>query len=413
METEPPVLRTHLERMRDRIDWQRTAIVGGGAWLLGYVLSFVLVTVSGADGNGSGTADVATWAYVEGMGGLYEASTPWGDSSAIQLVYGTIDSNFWGVGAFLHYVAPAVVLIAAGYVLAGDYADWTDRPTLGDRFGAWVGGVSLVVVFGGLTFLAAYVMSPDGTSPEGLPLLLAAVVYPVVFAGIGAARRVGLSLASLRTLGVGLAGFVAAIALWNFVEDPIGAAGLGDLSGADEFLPYLGNFLVDHGVHVTPGQQAYATPDWVSGIQTDPGVVGSGVAWLVLLGPALTAAALIYREEITDPILGVGRGAQTAAGYLLGVTVLTLAVLGQRMNFLYDELYGTDTEEAVREELIQQANLMFGAILPDVVLVAGVLLAVTAGAIGGAAGAVVAARQQTDTAAVESTSASGAPQQAE
>lgn len=407
-------LRPSLDRIRDRIDWQRTAIIGGGAWLAGYVLSFVIVAISGADRDGSGTADVATWAYVEGMGGLYEISLPRGDSTtATQLTYGTMDSNFWGAGVFLHYLVPVVVLLVAGYVLAGEYADESRLSTPGGRFEAWVGGVSLVAVFGALTFLAAYVMSPDGATPDVLRLLLAAVVSPVVFAGIGAARRVGIGVVSLRSAGAGLVGFLAAIALWNFVEDPIGVVGLGDLSGADEFLPYLGNVLVDHGVAITPGQQDYLVDGSGSSLRYDPGVVGpSGIALVVLLGPAIVAGLFVYRDSVTDPIRGLGIGARTAAGYLLGVALLTIAVLAQRMNFLYNELYGTDTEEAVREELIHEANLMFGAILPQVLLVAGVSLAVTAAGIGGAVGAKVAASQQ-EPAPADATAASGAPQQAE
>ncbi|GAB3690697.1 hypothetical protein GCM10028857_27330 [Salinarchaeum chitinilyticum] len=400
--------------MRDRIDWQRTAAIGGGAWLVGYVLSFVIVAISGADRDGSGTTDVATWAYVEGMGGLYEISLPMGGSTtATQLTYGSMRSNFWGAGVFLHYLVPAVVLVVAGYVLAGEYATDARRSTPGGRFEAWVGGVSLVVVFGALTFLAAYVMSPSGASPDVLRLLIAAIVYPVVFAGIGAARRVGIDVLSLRAAGVGLLGFLAMIALWNFVEDPIGAAGLTDLSGADEYLPYLGKLFVDLGVAITPGQQSYLLDYSPSGTSTDPGVVGpGGIALVLLLGPAVAAGVLVYRESVTDPIRGLGAGARTAAGYLLGVALLTIAVLAQRMNFLYNELYGTGTEEAVREELIHDANVMFGAILPQVLLVAGVLLAAFAAGIGGAVGAKVAASQQ-ESAPAESAAASGAPQQAE
>lgn len=415
MEPANDALRPHLERMRDRIDWKRAAIYGGGAWLVGYVLSYVIVAISGASRDGSNTTDVATWIYVEAMGGLYEISIPLGsgNTTATLLTYGTMDSNVWGAGVFLHYVVPAVVLIVAGYALAGEYVDEARFSTPGERFEAWVGGVSLALVFGALTFLAAYVMSPSGATPDALRLLIAAVVYPAVFAGIGAARQVGIGIVSLRSAGAGLLGFLGTVLLWNFVEDPIGAAGLGDLSGADEFLPYLGNLFVDLGVAITPGQQNYLFEYSPGGTSTDPGVVGpGGIALVLLLGPAIVAGVFVYRDSITDPIRGLGSGARTVAGYLLGVALLTIAVLGQRMNFLYNELYGTGSEEAVREELIHDANVMFGAILPQVLLVAGVLLAVVAAGVGGAVAAKIAASQQEPSPA-ESATASGAPQQAE
>jgi|GEM_PF-6281640 len=422
--------------LTDGIDWRETGIAGAGAWLVGLLASFVLVTVADLETGDQETLDVAVQAYVEGLGGAYEVSDT--GISVIRAVYGAESSNFWGLGAFLHYLVPAVVFVLAGYVLAGRYAEDVDLETARGRLQAWVGGVSLVAVAAVLTVVGAYAFTPPEADPHFLRLLLAAVVSPTVLAGVGAARRVGFGIRSLRGFGAGLGAIVLAFLLWEFVEESVGGAvGYGDPSGADEYLPYVGEFLADHGVTITPGAAPWREQTIFGGglgstvggggsVPASAYAGGPDPAFVLFLGPAILAGALVYRAGIEDPIAAVGEGARVAFGYFVGVFVLALAVLGQRMNSRYDDLYGSGSEEAVRDQLIQEANMMFGGILPENLLVAGVLWPVVFAALGGVVGAKVLEVRAGSTAPAEGhagtepegtsdgdSSASGAPQSAE
>jgi hypothetical protein len=309
----------------------------------------------------------------------------------LQLVYGTMDSKFWGLGVFLHYLLPALALGIAAYLLAKTALAERDGQSFEHRFEAWLIGVTAAAVFGALTLVGAYAFSPDGMSPDGFRLLIAVLVYPSVVGGIGAARGVGFSISSLRTTGAGVGAFVLALFAWQFLTEPFdGNVSMGDLSGGDQWLPYLGTFLADHGAYVTPGQSDFLTDGTIS---RDLGMVGSTAPELfVLLGPLLAAVALVYYDDVHDPLLAAAQGARIAVGYFVVVALVTLAVLGQRMNYLYDELYGTGAEDQVREQLFQHANNMFGAVFPQTLLIVGVLTPVLLGTIGG----VLSAKVQTE-----------------
>lgn len=392
----------------ENADWKRSATYGGGAWLAALVASFLVLTLADPNIDGGETLDAAVWATFEASGGHFDNS---GNSWLIQTVYGTMDSKFWGVGAFLHYVIPALSLGVGTYLLASTALDERDGRSFEDRFEAWLVGITGAAVFGALTLVAVYAFSPSGTSPDGFRLLFAVLLYPLAIGGIGAARGVGFSIASLRAAGAGVGSFVLALFAWKFLTEPFGGnVDFGDLSGADQWLPFLGTFIADHGAYVTPGQSDFlgnagssgsSIPSGSSSILSggsslppaDMGMVGStGPELFVLLGPLLVAAGLVYYDDVHDPLVAAGHGARVAIGYFAVTAVLTIAVLGQRMNYLYDELYGSGSEEAVREQLFQQANLMFGAVLPQLLLVVGVLTPVLLGAIGG----VLSAKVQTE-----------------
>lgn len=372
----------------ENADWKRSATYGGGAWLAAVVASFLVLTIAGpkiADGE---TLDAAVWATFEATGGHFDESL---DQWWIQSIYGTMDSKFWGIGAFLHYVVPALALGVGTFLLASEAFDDREGSSFEDRFEAWLIGITGAAVFGALTLVAVYVFSPSGVSPDGFRLLFAVLLYPLAIGGIGAARGVGFSITSLRATGAGVGSFVLALFAWKFLTEPFdGNVDFGDLSGADQWLPFLGKFIADHGAYITPGQSDFATGGMVS---QDVGMIGStGPELFVLLGPLLVAAGLVYYDDVHDPLAAAGHGARVAVGYFAVTAVLTIAVLGQRMNYLYDEMYGSGSEEAVREQLFQHANEMFGAVLPQVLLVVGVLTPVLLGTIGG----VLSAKVQTE-----------------
>lgn len=393
----------------DHVDRKQTGVYGGGAWLAGIVLIYVIATVAGiTDTDRAPTTDTLEFAVVllyEGMGGLveFDASGPAAlDTRGLSLgsfAYTLLDSRFFGLGIFLHYLVPIVVLVVAGYLLAGEYLESPADASFEDRFDAWLGGVAGGALFGGLVLLTVFLFGPDGTSLENNRLLLAVVVHPVVFSGIGAARQVGFGITSLRETLAGIGTFALGFGLWSVLADPIGDRGIGDLGGAADHLSFFGLFLADHGVPLTPGrlleleESGFGQPQYLVGLDA---VYGSASpAFALLLAPAIAAATLVYREETTDAIRAAGTGARLAAGYFLAVFLIALAVFGSRTNDLYDALYGTGTEQEVRNQLVAEANLMFGAYLPDAALVGGVLWIALFGAVGGVAGAKAVESQQT------------------
>lgn len=397
----------------DHVDWKQSAIYGGGAWLAGLIASYAIVTVAGigdAERAPAGTLDLAVTAYYHGMGGLLRAppglDNPFIDfrgPSAMTFVYGLLESRFYGAAIWLHYLVPAIALIVVGYVVAGTYEAGGDGYEA--RLDAWIGGVSAGAVFGGLTLLAVLLFQPDEFELVLSRLLLAVVGAPVVFAGIGAARQVGFGVASIRGFAGGLGALLLGFVLWYVLGSSFVAglpSGQGAPSGADRYLPMLGEFLAQHGVFVETGLLESLLPSNLDAL------LGSPTPGLfVALGPLAVGAAIAYRSEETDPRRAAGRGARIALGYLVAVFLLGTAVLGHRMTTYYDSVYGTGTEEEVRRMLFAEANHLFGGLLPDVTLAAGLLWPAVLGAAGGAIGAKVVESQlgdESDAGAGESTS---------
>lgn len=390
----------------DHVDWQESSLYGAGTWVGALLASYAIVVVAGVTADAAGgTLDLAYWALYESMGGFAGVEVPslfGGDApprSITSFAYGTLGSRFYGLGIVAHYLVPPVALAIGGHVAAGRYLEEAGAGDDGATLDAWIAGVSIAAAFGILTLLGRLVFEPSGgVELPGIRLLLAAVAYPVVFAGVGAARRVGYGVATLRGFLGGVGAFALAFVLWYLLEDPLGPTSMGDLGGAAERLPVFGFFLAEHGVYLAIG----------SFLGTDATVGSPSPNAVVLAGPLLVAAGLAYRAEITDPLRAAAQGARIAVGYAVGVLLLTLAVLGNYMNQFYDRVYGTGTTQEVRNTLFAEANEIFGGMLPDVVVVAGVLWAVVVGAAGGAIGAKVVASQRDESAGADTEAADAA-----
>lgn len=386
----------------EHVDWQESAIYGGGAWVVGLIASYLLVTVAGlADRVEGGTLDLAVTTYYHGMGGLLRLpeGTPsvagiGRGPSAMTAIYTTLESRFYGLGIWLHYLVPAVALLVVGHVVAGKYAEGA-----GDfdaRLDAWLGGVSAGAVFGGLTLVSVFLFAPDGFDLEASRLLLAVVVYPILLAGVGAARRVGFGVTSLRGFAAGVGAFFLSLGLWYVLGDSVLEAFEETPDGADLYLPMLGEFLATHGTFVRTGFFPDSLEMAFGGSETVQLFGSASPGLFVVVGPLAAGAALAYRSETTDVRRAAGRGARIAFGYLLAVFLLGAAVFGHWMTKYYDAEYGTGTTQEVREDLFAEANYVFGGLLPDVTLVAGLLWPAVFAAVGGVVGAKIVESQQAD-----------------
>jgi len=380
----------------DHVDWRESAIYGGGAWLAGLIASYAIATIAGVtDRSGADALDLAVTMYYHAMGGLLAVPENAGGffsavrgPSAMTASYGVLESRFYGLAIWLHYLVPAIALLVAGYVLAGKYADGADDYDA--RLDAWLGGVSAGAVFGGLTLVSVLLFRLDGPDLEAVRLLLAVVAYPALLAGVGAARQVGFGVASLRGFVAGVGALVLSFGLWNVLGDSVIETLLEDPpSGADLYLPMLGEFLATHGTYVKTGFIPETLTMAIS--QSDPvrlfGSVSPGL--FALAGPLLLGAAVVYRSGTTDLRRAAGEGARIGFGYLVGVFLLGAAVFGHWMTKYYDAEYGTGTEAEVREAIFAEANYVFGGLLPDVALVGGLLWPAVFGTLGGIVGAKV------------------------
>lgn len=351
----------------DHVDWNQSVIVGAIAWVAGLVLTYAVVAVADVDAGGEleaeSTFDLSVWLYHEAIGGAFDIGVEL--ETLVAAHYYLLESNVWGLAVVAHYLIPAVVLAAAGYVLAGQYTrgeTGTARdPT---TLQIVVGGTSAAVGFAAAAILSMLLFGDGPISYDSDVMLLVSVVYPLIFAALGAGLRSRIRTVTVDGLAGGIGAVAAAMGLWYVLGDGFdgieGADGFSDLSGTTEHLEFVAEFFV------TAHAMEYG--------ETVP-------EWYVVVGIAAVSGALVYRSRTSDWVVGAGRGARIAVGYALVAAVVILGTAGSQMNDLL-EYDGVE-----REFLIQQANYLFGTISPRFVVIGGILWAAAFGAIGGALGA--------------------------
>lgn len=172
------------------------ALVGIGAYLAGYVLTYLLVIVDGVESQG----DIETWKAVgwvfynaqnvdltfvgsAGSASVTENFRLFEDGSGV----GNLGST---VPEIVYYLVPVVVLLGAGYV-AYQRADTADLPTAQvAAIGATsVVGYLVLVILGRFLFEAtgSFLGADLAIAPDlGTAVVLAGIVYPLVLGALGA-----------------------------------------------------------------------------------------------------------------------------------------------------------------------------------------------------------------------------------
>ncbi len=353
------------------IVWPESLIAGIGAWLVGFLLTAVpLWWFDFGDGTDESILDISIWVYIESVGGSINgdtlAVTIGGVSSLASptpatdgIAYGTLESNAFGLGAVLHGFVPMLVLIIAGYILAGRQikAGTTERPLQ-----SVLAGGSLAVWFTLTLFLAAVVSSSGEFSVNLLETLVVTLLYTGVLASIGATIRSRTGLTSVWGLLAGIGAFAVGLLAWRFIDNPFenrpSVDGITDLEGLLEYTRLLTGFVSEHGVGADE-----ILPTWFAAVVP------------LLFGGLL---ALAYRRR--DPVVGFGEGARLGTTYALVVFVAVVANIGAQAQE-YEEQGGgwSDGQIEFVNQLIASA--------PRDILFAGIVYPVVFAAIGGAIGA--------------------------
>lgn len=165
------------------------AVAGVAAWLLGYVFTYLLVSTdlreSGlnqfaqAFGNGDATYELVGWVFF---------NSHFADTLIDVGFFGTSTTNFvGGEDGFtaLLYVIPPALILASGLAI-GRYQGVTDINDGAIAGALVVPGYLILSVIG--TFLFRVEAAGGSGQPDLLPaILLAGLVYPVVFGAIGGA----------------------------------------------------------------------------------------------------------------------------------------------------------------------------------------------------------------------------------
>ena len=360
----------------EHVDWKQAGVFGAGAWIGGLVLSYVLVTVSGLMDEAfttESTFDVAVWAFYDSLQGVFED-----DLSILTVGYEQIDTRFWVAGIFVHYVLPAILLIVAGYILAGRYRSGAvEGPPRTDSSDVLVGGASLGVVFGALTVVAMTLFADDPFTVDFLHLVVVGFAYPVVFAGIGASMHTSIRgvFSGMGFLG-GIAAFVLGFGLWYVIDD---AEEFADPDGLSENLMFAWSYYFE--------THAFEYDQFIP-------------EWYVVLALAAVGAGLVYRADITDRLAGARRGARIGTGYALVAAIVAIVASVVTIEEAVDA--GADDWDI----LYDSANAILSAIPPTIV--AAIVWAGVFGAVGGAIGAAIVESQRED----ESSGSREPPEQA-
>ena len=369
---------TRIERFRQVVVWPESVIIGVSTWLVGFLLTVIPLWWFdfGSDLNVS-TVDLGVWVYVESVGGSVGIG---GDADGEVLVatesaYTTLSSNAFGLGPAVHTLLPALVLVIAGYLLAGRHikAGTTGRP-----LEVILAGGSLAVWFTLTLFVAAVVTSGDVFSVDLGETLVTTLLYTAVFASIGATVRSRTGLTSAWGLLAGIGAFAVGLVFWYLLEDPFGefpgVDGFSDLDGVFGYTQFLLSFVREHGV-----EAGEIVP-----------------TWFVVVVPLVFGAVLAYVYERSDPVVGFGEGARLGAAYAALVFVVVVGQIGAQAREL------EQTFDAWPEAEVETVNL-FVASAPREIFLGGIVYPVVFAAVGGAVGALVYGLQNADRSVRQST----------
>ncbi|WP_246984356.1 hypothetical protein [Halorientalis marina] len=170
------------------------ALVGAGAYVTGYVLTFLLTVVDGVETSGSvSTWKAVGWVFYAAHNARIEATAS-SDLGSRSETVDLFEQGVSGLGStvpqFVYFLVPVVVLLGAGYV-AYQRADTSRLET--PQVAAV--GATLVTGYIVLGLLGAFLFEASGdilgaelaVGPElATAVVIAGLVYPLVLGAVGA-----------------------------------------------------------------------------------------------------------------------------------------------------------------------------------------------------------------------------------
>jgi len=169
------------------------ALVGAGAYVVGYVLTFVLTVVDGVESGSVDSWKAVGWVFYGGhnVDIQQSISSDQGSASRTVDIFGQGVSELGStVPQVVYLLVPVVALLGAGYVAYGRADGGRLETTAVAAVGATVAVGYLV-----LAVLGAFLFEESGgafgvdasIAPElGTAVVLAGIVYPVVLGAVGA-----------------------------------------------------------------------------------------------------------------------------------------------------------------------------------------------------------------------------------
>ncbi|WP_255149072.1 hypothetical protein [Halorarius halobius] len=155
------------------------AVAGVAAWVLTYLFTYVLTSSDIENSFLAQFSDIPTWKIVGWV--FYNAHLATTNFD-VGFVSGTTNT-IGGDGGFtpLLYVVPPVLLFIAGLAV-GRYSGATD-----DTVRTAVAGATPVIGYGVLSVVCVFLFATENVTPDPITgILLAGVLYPVLFGALGA-----------------------------------------------------------------------------------------------------------------------------------------------------------------------------------------------------------------------------------
>ena len=324
-----------------RINLRDSLRYGGGAWVIGFVLTYVLVTVSGvfeqANWDPASKTEVVTAVFLSSYGTPLVV-----DETSIRIIpdIAFMDSSVVESGALVVAVlVPATVLYAAGKKIAEEYD--SDRSSVASV--PLLSGASLAIGFGIATFAATVVFEVPGTSYTQRGLIFGGVLFPTVFGTLGAIRQTGRSISSLRGIAYGTGSFAIAGFAWYalaemtpFLESRKPVSDIFDLSEPREWVTLFDTFIESqlYG-HKSEFSVLYleevgeTSHRWLSGMPIEVTHRWIPIAILVCAGFLVVSN---HTDGPIDELEGALRGGSVVAGYALCVVAVFVTLLAMQIH---------------------------------------------------------------------------------
>lgn len=196
------------------IDWLASVKYGAGAWVGGYLALLVSMEALGVVETLGKTSTPAAVAFVLFSGSLGAGKEELRRGFAVNMVssitYG--EGIIYPAADVVGFLVPLVMLLLAGWAMAGKYTDH-DRHTALLAGASVAGGYAVLIVLTYVIFLV-----PEWRmwySPFGL--VVAGVVYPAVFGSLGGAVRTGPQLKLTPKEKYGAGAFLVGLTAWAVI----------------------------------------------------------------------------------------------------------------------------------------------------------------------------------------------------
>lgn len=344
------------------IDWFASVKYGAGAWVGGYLALFVSMEALGVVETLGDTSTPDAVAFVLFSGSLgagkEEVRRAFAVNSVSSITYG--EGLIYPAADLLEFLVPLVMLVLAGWLVAGKYTDH-------DRYTALLAGASVAGGYFAALVVITYVslLLPAWKtwySPFGM--IVAGMLYPALFGSLGAAVRTGPQLGLTPREKYGAGAYLVGLTAWSVIQIAILGPSIKFLRIVPmEYAMYHGAFYPVFLYVEVPFTRAPLLP----GIVTFwPPVVFPFAAGFLIVRRAAQPATV--SEAVFD-------GATVVRGYAIMVTA----------SVLYHLAYLAIVTADVRGSAIEYVGLLVGAIPATlfVILFTGIVWPVVLGSLGG------------------------------